>query len=109
VNKIYLDGKITLKEPTLEGLCDFGGLCKIYDYSEIVAGKGLLELLPIICEFQEGFEWKKMNNQKVITEILKDFFTSWSPTKWISDNIGVLGQSLKLLQESQTPKDSKKP
>ena len=109
MSKTYLDGKITLKEPTLEGLCNFGQLLTTYQYSELIAGNGLLELLPIACEFKDGFDFKKSISPGLATEILKDFFTSWNPTKWISANMEVLGQSLKSLRDKPTQRDSKKP
>jgi len=109
MSKTYLDGKVTLKDPTLEGLCGFGELLKKHDYNQIIAGQGLLELLPLACEFSKGFDFKKDLPPETATEILTDFFILWNPTKWISGNMAVLTQSLKSLRESQTPEDSKKP
>jgi hypothetical protein len=109
LSKTYLDGKVTLKEPTLEGLCGFGELLSKYDYNQIIAGEGLLKLLPLICEFKEGFDFKGSEMIGIATKVLEDFFTIWNPTKWISGNMAVLTKSLKLLRASQTQKDSKKP
>lgn len=109
MSKTYLDGKIKLKEPTLEGLCKTGQLLKTYTESELVAGEGLLALIPIICEMPKDFDFKSNLPPKTATEILKDFFTLWNPWKWISGNTKLLIQSLKSSRGSQTPKDSKKP
>jgi hypothetical protein len=109
MSKTYLDGKVILKEPTVEGLCKVGEILRVYDYSSLVCGQGLLDLLPVICDIDKSFDYKKDLPRDTVKEILKDFFTIWNPMEWTSGNIAIMEPSLKRLRELQTPRDSKKP
>jgi len=106
--KEYLEGKIKLKEPTLGLMCEVGELIQIHSISSVMAGKGMKQLLELICE--GDIEFLMGSNPDVSKEILKDFFAIWKPLKWIFANTSILPKSKKSLQElREASKNIKKP
>jgi len=95
--KEYLDGKIKLKEPTLEMMCEIGEIIQTYSIPSVLAGSGLKHLLGIICE--GDVELLMKSNPKESKQILQDFFTIWKPLEWIFANTSTLPKSKKSLQE----------
>lgn len=91
--KKYLDGKVTLREPTPRDLMKVAPIIlrasdptyREYDIYDVTYGEKKLEIIEMVCDFEDNCSVDDLE-MPLIEEIFDDFFNGWDPVKSASGN-----------------------